>query len=211
MAADIAINKEDNQPGRKTKETKGQRRRQQILDVAKKALIEKGPANLVLRDVAEQIGITHGNLQYYFPTKNDLMVAIFDQEVAKYTDSMQHAASVTSTKRGRLDAIIDSAIAELKTPETSLWRIMMAHADHNHEMSKLLKKENDLYQQVLTEELKLISPNLPNQRLAHIAKIIHALMDGLGVQFAYEDADSPEMRGLISEIKVALFNMLEST
>ena len=191
--------------------TKGQIRRQQIIDAAKQALIEGGANSLVLRDVADQIGITHGNLQYYFPTKNDLLIAIFDQAVEKYTESMKVAVSETSTRKGRLDAIIDAGIAELKSPETALWRMMMSLADHNPDMATILKKENDLYEQVVAEELELISPDLSLQRRRHIARIIHAILDGLGVQFSYEDADGPEMRALASEIKIALFAMLEAS
>ncbi len=191
--------------------TKGQKRRQQIIDAAKQALIEGGANSLVLRDVADQIGITHGNLQYYFPTKNDLLIAIFDQAVEKYTESMKVAVSETSTSKGRLDAIIDAGIAELKAPETALWRMMMSLADHNPDMASILKKENDLYEQVVAEELALIFPNLSLQRRRHIARIIHAILDGLGIQFSYEDAEGPEMRALASEIKIALFAMLQAS
>lgn len=191
--------------------TKGQKRRQQIIDAAKQALIEGGANSLVLRDVADQIGITHGNLQYYFPTKNDLLIAIFDQAVEKYTESMKVAVSETSTSKGRLDAIIDAGIAELKAPETALWRMMMSLADHNPDMASILKKENDLYEQVVAEELALISPDLSLQRRRHIARIIHAILDGLGIQFSYEDAEGPEMRALASEIKIALFAMLQAS
>ena len=193
-------------PGRR--QIKGEIRRQQIIDAGKQALIEGGSNSLVLRDIAEQVGITHGNLQYYFPTKSDLLIAIFDQAVEKYTESMKLAVAETSTRKGRLDAIIDAGIAELKTPETSLWRMMMSLADHNPDMASILKKENDLYEQVVAEELKIISPNLSVQRRCHIARIIHAILDGLGVQFSYEDPESPEMRALAGEIKVALFSML---
>ncbi len=66
---------------------KGRERRQQIIDAAKEVLMTSGITSLVLRDIAVQLGITHGNLQYYFPTKEDLLVAIFDQELLTYTDS----------------------------------------------------------------------------------------------------------------------------
>ena len=199
------------QANEKVTGAKGKIRRQQIIDAATQTLIEGGSSSLVLRDVADQIGITHGNLQYYFPTKDDLLIAIFDQAVEKYTDSMKVAVSETSTRKGRLDAIIDAGIKELNTPETSLWRMMMSLADHNPDMASILKKENDLYEQVVAEELKLISPNLSVQRRRHIARIIHAILDGLGIQFSYEDPESPEMRALASEIKVALFAILETS
>jgi AcrR family transcriptional regulator len=107
---------------------KGQQRRREILDAAKAVLIERGVDNLALRDLGEQLGITHGNLQYYFPTKHALLVAIFDEELAKYTEGIHAAVRSTSTRRGRLAAIVDSAVVELKRPETALWRMLTTHA-----------------------------------------------------------------------------------
>ena len=189
---------------------KGEARRQQILDMAKKMLLENGPNAFVLRDVAERLGITHGNLQYYFRTRHDLLVGIFDQELAKYTEGVKEAVMATSTKRGRLDAIIDSGLAVLRSPETALWRMMMSMADHNKDMAAILKKENDHYEMVVARELKQIAPHLAPQRRRHIAKIIHALLDGVGIQFVHEKPDSPDMRALESEIKAAVFALVEA-
>lgn len=188
---------------------KGDARRQQILESAKKVLMESGPEAFVLRDIAEKIGITHGNLQYYFRTRQDLLVAIFDQEVAKYTDSMQQAVAATSTKRGRLAAIIDSGLEVLRTPETALWRMIISMADHSPEVSAILKKENDLYEAVLAKELKQIAPKMTAQRRRHIAKIIRALLDGLAVQLVHEDPGSADMKALQSEMKAAIFALVD--
>lgn len=189
---------------------KGDAKRQQILDAAKKILLESGPDGLVLREVAEQLGITHGNLQYYFRTRNALFIAIFDNEVAKYTESMKEAVGATSTRRGRLAAIIDSGLTVLRSPDTALWRIMMSMADHSPEMAAILKKENDLYEAVVAQELKQIAPKLSAQRRRHIAKIIHAILDGVGIQYVHEDPNSADMRALESEIKAAIFALVEA-
>lgn len=196
-------------PARRAAGKKGRERRQQIIDAAKELLVREGPDRLVLRDLANRLGITHGNLQYYFPTKNDLMVAIFDQQVEKYTGGMRAAVAETSTRRGRLDAIIDSALEELKSPETALWRTMMSLADHNPDLAAILKRENDLYDAVLAEELKFVAPDLPAQRRLHLARIVRVILDGLGVQGGYEDPGSPQVRALASEIKSALFAILD--
>jgi len=189
---------------------KGETRRQQILDTAKSMLLAKGAEGLGMRDVAEKLGITHGNLQYYFRTRHDLMVAIFDQEVAKYTESTQQAVAATSTKRGRLSAILDAGFNVLRSPETALWRIVMSMADHDPEMAAILKKENDLYETVLTKELKQIAPSLSPQRRLHVAKIIHAMLDGLGIQMVYEDPNGANMRALQSEMKMAIIALVEA-
>lgn len=190
---------------------KGEAKRQQILDTAKQMLLECGVEDFVLRDVAERVGITHGNLQYYFRTKQDLIVAIFDQEIVKYTESLQNAVAATTTRRGRLGAIIDAGLKELRSPETALWRMAVSLADHSPEMAALLKKENDLYQSVVAKELKQIAPQLSPQRRRQVARIIHALLDGFGIQFLNESPDSAEMRALESEIKAALVALVDAS
>jgi len=189
---------------------KGDAKRQQIVDAAKQVLLKSGPEGLVLRDIAEQLGITHGNLQYYFRTRHDLLMAIFDQEVAKYTDSMKDAVAATSSRRGRLSAIIDSGLKVLRLPETALWRIMMSMADHSPEMAAILKKENDLYEASVARELKHIAPKMAPQRRRHIAKIIHALLDGIGIQYVHEAPDSADMRALEFEVKAAIIALVEA-
>lgn len=189
---------------------KGDAKRQLILDRAKEALLNRGPDAFALRDIADQLGITHGNLQYYFRTKQALLVAIFDQEVAKYTDGVRSAMAATTTRRGRLAAIIDSGLQELRSPDTALWRMMIGMAEHSAETAALLKKENDLYEAVVARELKQVAPSLSLARRRHIAKIIHAILDGVALQYAHENPDSPEMRGLESEIKAAVFALVEA-
>lgn len=189
---------------------KGEAKRLEILTVAKKILLQKGPDGLVLRDVAEKLGITHGNLQFYFRTRHALLIAIFDVEVAKYTQGLKEAVSATSTRRGRLAAIIDSGLSELRSPDTALWRMAMSMADHSPEMAAILKKENDLYEAVVAQELKQIAPKLTAQRRRHIARIIHAILDGIGIQFVHEDPNSADMRALESEIKSAILALVEA-
>ena len=189
---------------------KGDARRQQILDTAKSILIAAGPDGLVLRDIAERLGITHGNLQYYFRTKQELLVAIFDREIVKYTDSLHEAVSATTTRRGRLGAIIDAGLAEIRSPDTALWRMAISMSDHSPDMAGLLKKENDRYQTAVVKELKLISPELSPQRRRQIARIINAILDGLAIQFMHENPNAPELRALESEIKAALVALVEA-
>jgi len=189
---------------------KGEARRQQILDTAKSLLMKGGPDAVVLRDVAERLGITHGNLQYYYPTRDDLMVAIFDQEVAKYTDGIRNAVAATTTRRGRLAAVIDSGLTLIRSPETALWRQMVGMVDHSPGMAALHKKELQAYEDALAKELKVIAPRLTPPRRRHIAKIIQAIIDGLSIQYAHEAPDSPGMRAIESEIKAAILALIEA-
>jgi AcrR family transcriptional regulator len=183
---------------------KGAVRRQQILDVARSILIEAGLPGLVLRDVAERIGITHGNLQYYFATKEDLLVAIFDQEVQRYTRSMHDAVTQTSSKAARIAAIIDSAVSEIRGESTALWMMLFSLARQNEALCTILKDTYQLWDKSLAEDLAHVDPSLSPERRLHIAQMIRMLLDGLGVQAAYSDLSSPAMIALTSEMKAAV-------
>jgi AcrR family transcriptional regulator len=193
----------DAEPARK----KGRERRRQILDAARQRVIDVGIDGLVLREIAEDMGITHGNLQYYFQTKDDLLKAIFDEEVEKYTGGMKLAIDASAPK-DRLSAIVDSSLDLLKSEDTRLWRAMFAVADRNRDFADILKRENEHYETAVAEELKSIEPSLTPARRRLIARMIRLMMDGLALELIYEDPNSPKIAAIRAEIKKAARSML---
>lgn len=187
---------------------KGVVRRQQIIDTARQTLIDTGIAGLILRDIAEQIGITHGNLQYYFPTKDDLVVAVFDQELERYTESMHQALAHSSTKQGRVSAIIDSAVEVIAGDSTPLWMMIFSLARQNSQLCNILETAYKKYDKSLADELAIIDPNLSPQRRLHIAQMIRMMLDGFGVQTAYDDPGNANMIALRAEMKAAILAWL---
>ncbi len=63
-----------------TTSNKGALRKDEILNAARKRLLTLGYAGLSVRDVAKTVGISIGNLQYYFPTKEDLVASVIEAE-----------------------------------------------------------------------------------------------------------------------------------
>ena len=189
---------------------KGRERRRQIIEAAKRQLLTAGIEGLVLRDIAEQLGITHGNLQYYFPTKSGLIEAIFDEEIIKYTDTMKHALKATSTQQGRLAAFLDSSIDLLAIDEVRLWHVLFGIAHQNPDLANIWKRENDRYEAVLADELGYIFPEMPADRRRHASRMIRMLIDGLGITVIYERPESPEMLAIKGELKAMLNIMLRA-
>lgn len=203
--ADQASPSAEKVPARK----KGRERRQQILEVARRKLLDLGIEGLVLRDVAEELGITHGNLQYYFKTKGDLIEAIFDEEVSKFTEIMPDATGGASTKSGRISALLDSSIDLLPDKETRLWHVLFGMAHQNPELAKLLQRENRRYEAALAAQLEAIIPEAGKARRQHIAQVIRLIVDGLSVNTIYEEPTSADSRALRSEVKAMIGHMLE--
>jgi|CXWL01.1.fsa_nt_gi AcrR family transcriptional regulator len=190
--------------GAKPIRKKGQLRRQLIIDTARDLLMKEGLASFVLRNVADQLAITHGNLQYYFSTKEDLLLAIFDEELRKYTAAFHNASVLASTPQGRLSAIIDASIKQLKDPSAKLWRMQFSMADQSEKLAGILGRENQVYDEALANELGEIAPHLSPQRRRHIAQMIRMLFDGYSIQLVWETKETPEQGALESEIKAAI-------
>jgi len=62
--------------------TDAQRNRERILDVAKQAFSRSG-ANTRLDDIAQQAGVGAGTLYRHFPTREELLVAVYRSEMEK--------------------------------------------------------------------------------------------------------------------------------
>jgi len=66
---------------------KGAARAARILDETLAVMTEQGHHELTLEEIARRVGIAKGNLQYYFPTRGDLLRAAFAQQIDRHKDN----------------------------------------------------------------------------------------------------------------------------
>src|SRR5438034_6580467 len=53
-------------------------RKEQIVDASVGVIVEQGIQNLSLSEIEKKIGMSRGQLTYYFRTKEDILLAVFD-------------------------------------------------------------------------------------------------------------------------------------
>lgn len=70
------------QPAGRKPRTDAQRNRERILEVAKEAFTQSG-ANTSLDDIAKRAGVGAGTLYRHFPTRDELLEAVYRTEVEK--------------------------------------------------------------------------------------------------------------------------------
>src|SRR5262245_26055171 len=56
-------------------------RREQIVEAAIAVIAEQGLQNLSLSEIEKRAGMSRGQLTYYFPAKEDILLAVFDRLV----------------------------------------------------------------------------------------------------------------------------------
>lgn len=71
--------------------TRNNNRREQVLDAAAKLFVEKGFSGASTRDIAKTTGMLPGSLYYHFPSKEDLLVAVFEEGVQRISECVDAA------------------------------------------------------------------------------------------------------------------------
>src|SRR5438445_8723599 len=54
-------------------------RREQIIEAAVAVIAEQGLQNLSLSQIEQRAGMSRGQLTYYYPAKEDILLAVFDR------------------------------------------------------------------------------------------------------------------------------------
>ncbi len=91
-----------------------QRNRERILEVAKEAFARHG-ANASLDDIAKQVGVGPGTLYRHFPTRADLLEAVYRTELEKLAAAEQKFAQTmapTDALRAWLLLFVDAIAAK---------------------------------------------------------------------------------------------------
>lgn len=89
-----------------------QSRREHIVEVANNLFHAKGYNQTSISDIANQLGITKGNLQYHFRSKEDLLQAVIDYRMENMGDFLQRCRNENPEPRDRLKRIVQMLLDE---------------------------------------------------------------------------------------------------
>jgi AcrR family transcriptional regulator len=88
--------------------------REQIVRAAAESLLESGYASTSVRAIASRAGVAIGNLQYYFPTKSELLVEAWRYLTARSVDELRRALNRLTDPVEVLEAGVESIWATLR-------------------------------------------------------------------------------------------------
>ncbi len=71
--------------------TRSDNRGKLVLDAAAELFVEKGYHGTSMRDIAKYTGMLPGSLYYHFPSKEALLMAVFEEGVQRISDKVDHA------------------------------------------------------------------------------------------------------------------------
>ena len=82
--------------------------KEKILKVSLQLFNERGTSDITVRDIAQEIGISHGNLCYHYPNTNDIIWALYNEfakKVNEMLDALQPDENVFQTHTNAIRAI----------------------------------------------------------------------------------------------------------
>ncbi len=160
-------------------------RRRDLVDAARRAIVEVGLSGLRVRDVARHGGISAGLVTYYFPDLSELTLDVHADAVQRFYLGRRQAVSVIDDPRAQLAELARRGVPD--GPDDLTCRVLYEfhlHATrsgaHAVLMTALWEQEVSLYELVLQRgvERRVFALRAPVREVAETAV---ALEDAVGL------------------------------
>jgi AcrR family transcriptional regulator len=171
------------------------RRREQILEAAEAIITSEGLPRLSLGRIERRTGMSRGQLTYYFPTKEAILLAVFDRMLARMiAEAIAAAEREGAPKPGTgsawecLQHGFQSLAQDRRKPDGNLLALVhtfMAQVGHREDFRRKLAAANANWRAHLTADFAAADPPpaLPPEVLA---SLVMALFQGLTDQLTVD-------------------------
>ena len=166
-----------------------------ILEAAEELLTHENLAKFSMRNVASRAGINLRNLQYYFPTRGDLVQALFLKLDERYRRAYGHCMQeAEQSPLGRFKAVLEFNLQDITQRETrqffmQLW-VLLGSLD-NFE-GKVLGNLFSLHIDQLSEYIAALQPSIPEAELKSRATLLEGILEGLMVVLSTQEPNGAE-------------------
>ncbi len=129
---------------------------ERIADIVKagaEILLDEGFSSLTKRRIAQRLGISHGNVSYYFPTRESLWHAVVDYELKEYYQR-HHGVLIAdpSDPQAYFDAFVVGWIDEYNDRVVRIFfSHIIAFAEVNESVAKI---RDEIYEEFFDETMK---------------------------------------------------------
>ena len=198
---------------RKRRSDIGNLRREQIVEAAVAIIAEQGIQNLSLSEIEQRAGMSRGQLTYYFPAKEDILLAVFDRFLALMCqrqagpEGEAPRPEFPSGSLGLLRFVLEVVLQEPEAhPEFhSLQYTFLAQLAHREDFRRRL---DTLYEAWRDHMARALEADLagngapPRASPRALATFIQAVLHGLVLQKAVNPKtfDRDEMRNLCLDV-----------
>lgn len=186
---------------------KGAERVAKIIDAGVDILRTEGFTALTKRRIAKRLGISDGNVSYYFPTRESLWQGVIEYELKTYYE--KHYTNFTApldNPVGRFEEFVRLWFQEYEDREL---RIFFAQLLAFAEVSEFVARQRDEIYQTFYDEtesrISAMSPGLSDDELQTRTALVMAMLEGLHAVTAFKpdlmNSSTDFREQLVSQVK----------
>jgi AcrR family transcriptional regulator len=169
---------------------KGAERIADIVKAGAEILLEEGFFSLTKRRIAKRLGISHGNVSYYFPTRDSLWHAVIDYELKEYY-KRHHGDLIAdpSDPQAYFDAFVVGWIDEYNDRVVRIFfSHIIAFAEVNESVAKI---RDEIYEEFFDETMKrarALDLGVEDEELERRVLEVMVVLEGLHAVSAFRPA-----------------------
>src|SRR5210317_1399263 len=126
-------------------------RRSALLDAAANQFAERGFHATSTRELAAAVGMLPGSIYYHFPSKNDLLVAVYDEGVRRIETAVGHAIDGVDDPWTRLEAACTAHLEALLDGSAYARVVVRVQPGDASEADAALIALRDRYERLFTD------------------------------------------------------------
>jgi AcrR family transcriptional regulator len=172
----------------RARRSKGDARRQRVLEAALAAITERGIPDTRMADIAARAGMSPGHVLYYFRSKAHILTELLRWNEDRFHEGLQAKLAKTTSAREQLMHLIRDSIPDGRgDPHWLLWLEVWAMSPHNRELLEDQESQERRFQDLLAVvigEGQGSGEFDPSIDATDAAVRLSALIDGLAIQVA---------------------------
>ena len=175
--------------------------RQQIIQAAAEQLLEEGYSHTTVRSIAARAGVAIGNLQYWFPTKSELLVEAWRYLTAKSVEELRLALNQLTDPLEVLEVGVESiwnSLRQLGDIQLAAFDLLV-QAPRTERLQAYLPELFTRYREVIQEQLDRIEESgvirLTVPREVLVPLVLNTVL-GFGLYYVVTRDDESCLRAL---------------
>jgi AcrR family transcriptional regulator len=174
-----------------------------VLAAAAEVMVTDGYAAFSMNRVASRAGMRLANVQYYFPTRHELVHALLSDIFSRFRESVPvDAPGESSSVAEQLERMLDWIMQSNSDPADcavvwSAWAI----AAHDPKVNEILDRWYIEYRRFFYDLIRRAQPRVAPRKAHRLAAMCAAVLEGSSLQIGAGKKKHAELQGFDADVK----------
>jgi len=182
---------------------------QQILEAAYRCLAQNGSANVSTRDIARESGVTLSLIHYYFPNKEELLVAAASEAISREIAALQEEVSPFINLEDRGIACIRFIRRRFEYEDTKWRKVYFDLLSQAAWSDKIAQQVRRLQDSLVSTIIVGLNETQSDLNLNAFSRLFLAALNGLALQFLHH-APKNELDDAYAFLETTLCSLLQN-